>query len=325
MTLNHSAVALIILLLIGSSPAIAQTGSSPAARARQNRAEIERQQREVKAKIDAARRKMNLPPVGQRSPATGVRGPGFTAEDKAWFEKAKARNAAIVAKQFRPRYTFDGGREFAYRFVLQLTTERKATYIAGYAAFDLMDNTGGSFRVLARDNLQKTSSPDVLEPQAIGELTSMLKRTMHVDDEGSDPEVDGDLPAVMGDLRDYFFPSLPDHETVERSGGETVIRESDGKWDTSGFYNANDRSAKGYYDWSVQARGVSGGVLTVTEKRTLRSNDGSIELVGNGSYTFLMARGILQTHSYRGTYKERGSATQISLEISPAATSALDP
>jgi hypothetical protein len=325
MSLNHSAVALMILMLIGSCPANAQSGSSLEARVRQSRTDIERQQREVKAKIDAARRKMNLPPVGQRSPATGVRGPGFTAEDMAWFEKARARNAAIVAKQFHPRYTFDGGREFAYRFVMGLTTGRKTTYIAGYAAFDVVENTGGSFRLLARDNLQKTSSPDVLEPQAIGELTSMLKRTMHVDDEGSDPEVDGDLPAVMGDLRDYFFPPLPHHETVERSGGETVIRESDGKWDTIGFYNPNDRSAKGYYDWSVQARGVSGGLLTVTEKRTLRSNDGSIELVGNGSYTFLMARGILQTHSYRGTYKERGSVTQISLEISPAPAGALDP
>jgi hypothetical protein len=249
----------------------------------------------------------------------------YSPEAKAWAEQARARTAAIEAKRFRPRYTFDGGREFAYRFDLRLTTGKRARYVAGWAAFDVIDNTGGSFRLLARDNVQQSSSPDKLRTQAIGELTGMLKRTTHVSDQGSDPEVDGNLPAALGDIEDWFFPPLPRHETVERGGGQTVIRESDGKWDTIGFYNPNDRGAKGYYDWSVQAREVKGGVLTVTDKRTLRSDDGSVELMGDGSYTFDMSRGILQTHSFRGVLKERGSSTQISLEISPAATSALDP
>jgi len=323
---NQPAIALTALLLVGSSiPASAQTGSSLEARARQHRAEVERQQREVRAKIDASRRKMNLPPLAPRSPTAGGTGPVFSAEDKAWFEKAHARAAAIDAKRFRPRYTFDGGREFAYRFDLRLTTGQRSGYVAGWAAFDVVDNTGGSFRLLARDNVQLTSSPDKLRTQAIGELTGILKRTTHVSDQGSDPEVDGNLPAVLGDIEDWFFPPLPDHETVERGGGQTVIREADGKWDTIGFYNANDRGAKGYYDWSVQARGVGGGVLTVSEKRTLRSDDGSTELVGDGNYTFDMGRGILRTHSFRGTLKELGRVTQISLEISPAPTSALDP
>jgi hypothetical protein len=208
---------------------------------------------------------------------------------------------------------------------LRLATGKRSRYVAGWAAFDVVDNTGGSFRLLARDNVQHTSSPDKLRTQAIGELTGMLKRTTHVSDQGSDPEVDGNLPAVLGDLQDWFFPPLPHHESVERDGGQTVIRESDGKWDTIGFYNPNDRGAKGYYDWSVQARGVKGGVLTVTDKRALRSDDGSTELVGDGSFTFDMARGILHTHSFRGTLKERGSTTHIALEVSPAPATALDP
>ena len=311
--------------LAAPSPAVAQPGSSLDALVRQRLAESERRQREVIAKIEASRRKMNLPPLAPRSPASGGARSAFSAEDKAWFERAHAGAAAIESKRFRPRYTFDGGREFAYRFDLRLTTGKRSGYVAGWAAFDVVDNTGGSFRLLARDNVQLTSSPDKLRTQAIGELTGILKRTTHVSDQGSDPEVDGNLPAVLGDIEDWFFPPLPDHETVERGGGQTVIREADGKWDTIGFYNAKDRGAKGYYDWSVQARGVSGGVLTVGEKRTLRSDDGSTELVGDGNYTFDMGRGILRTHSFRGTLKELGRVTQISLEITPAPTSALDP
>jgi hypothetical protein len=306
-------------------PALAQTGSSLEAQVRQRLAESERRQREVIAKIEASRRKMNLPPLAPRSPTTGGTGSVFSAQDKAWFEQARAKADAIEAKRFHPRYTFDGGREFAYRFDLRLTTGQRSRYVAGWAAFDMKEKSAGSWQLLARDNVQTTSSPDKLRTQAIGELTSMLRRTLHVDDEGNDPEVDGNLPAVLGDLQDWFFPPLPHHETVERSGGQTVIRESDGKWDTIGFYNPNDRGAKGYYDWSVQARGVSGGVLTVNDKRSLRSDDGSTELVGNGSYTFDMARGILQTQSFRGTYREHGSTTKVTLEISPAPTSALDP
>jgi hypothetical protein len=324
--LRSTGLPAIFLLLAGVAiPVGAQTYSNSDDQARQRRAEFDRKQAEVKARIDASRRKMNLPPADSRPLQPGSFNAQLSAEDKAWFEKAHAKNAAIVAKQFRPRYTFDGSREFAYRFDLRLTTGQRSRYVAGWAAFDLLDKSAGSYRVLARDNLQQTAAPDQLREQAIGELTSMLKRTMHVDDEGSEPDVDGDLPAVLGNLEDWFFPPLPDHETVARDGGETVIREADGKWDTVGFYNSKDRGAKGWYDWSVQARGVSGGVLTVADKRSLRSNDGSTELVGSGSYTFDMQRGILLTHSFRGTYKERGSSTQIALEISPAPTTALDP
>ena len=66
-------------------------------------------------------------------------------------------------------------------------------------------------------------------------------------------------------------------------------------------------------------------MLTVADKRSLRSDDGTIELVGEGSFTFDMNRGLLQARRFRGSYKAAGSTTKISLDISPAAASALDP
>lgn len=113
--------------------------------------------------------------------------------------------------------------------------------------------------------------------------------------------------------------------TLSRHAEHNRCSNSGGHWDTSGFYDKSDRSAKGYYSWSVKPRGVSGGVLTASDKRSLRSDDGTIELVGEGSFTFDLARGILQARRFRGNYKEAGSVTKISLEITPAAASALDP
>jgi hypothetical protein len=308
-------------LLVGPAPVRAQ--SSAEIKARQHRAEVERRIRESKARIEAAKRKAGLSPEPTwRGAPPAVRAPAFSAEDKAWFaeqnKKAAAREAA------KPKYKFDGGREFAYRFVLSLTDSEGTRYITGHAAFTLSGRSGGSPQLLARDNLQEVDSLDAFQPQATGELTSMLPRTIHVHEQGDEPDVDKNLPALMGNLEEWFFPPFPQSETDEPSGGQTVIRESDGRWDTSGFYNKLDRSAKGYYEWSVKPRGFSGGVVTATDKRSLRSDDGSIELVGQGGYTISLARGILLSRTFRATHKEGGNVTQVSLEITPATPSALD-
>ena len=304
-----------VIMLIGVKPALAQS--------RQSQADIERRMREHRARMEAAKRKAGLTPEPTwrgAPPPTGPR--GLSAEDKAWFaeqnKKAAAREAA------KPKYKFDGGREFAYRFVLSLTDAEGTRYITGHAAFTISQRSGGSLQLLVRDNLQEIDSLEAFQPQATGGLTSMLPRTIHVHEQGDDPDVDKNLPALMGDIEEWFFPPIPQSETDERSGGQTVIRESDGRWDTSGFYNKLDRSAKGYYDWSVKPRGFSGGVVTATDKRSLRSDDGSIELIGQGGFTFSLARGILLSRTFRGTHKEGGNVTQVSLEITPAATSALD-
>jgi len=322
-----AALAIAQLALAQSSSAVAQTSSSFEEAMRKHRAQVEKMQRQSNFRGEAPSRgpagtpsHRGLPPVNPPDLTSGISPAG-----KAFMARARADMAAQEAARIKPRYTFDGGREFAYRFVLSLTRGRKTSYIAGYAAFDRQDNTGGSWQLLARDNLQLTSSLDALKTQTIGQQTSMLERTMHVDDEGEEPDVDENLPALLGDIGEWFFPPLPRYETEERAHGQTVIRESDGEWSTIGFYNAKDRSAKGFYEWSIQPRGVSSGWLTVDDKRELRSDDGSIELIGNGSYTFDLGRGILQSRSFRGSLKELASVTQISLEITPAAMSALDP
>jgi hypothetical protein len=303
------------ILLCPSATADAQTASSLEARVRQRQAE-------VKARIEATRRKMGVttPPSGRSSTPA----PGISPEGRAWMAQQRAQHASRQAAQIRPRYKFDNGREFAYRFVLTLDKRGETSYIAGFAAFDVAEKSG-SWQLLARDNLQRTSSPDVLQPQVIGVLTSMLRRTIFVDEEGEEPDADRDLPALLGNVEEWFFPPIPRSETEERAHGQTVIRQVDGRWNTIGFYNPNDRSAKGFYEWSIQPRGTSGGVLTVSDKRSLRSNDGSIELLGEGSFTFDLARGILLARQFRGTHRERGQATQVEIEIAPAPTSALDP
>ncbi|MCI0361378.1 MAG: hypothetical protein L0211_23085 [Planctomycetaceae bacterium] len=327
MSLKPGVIVLAVSMLAGSSPALAQSSSHEEAM-RKHRAAVERMQRQSNFRGEAPSRGLGgtasshrgLPPVNPPDLTSGISPAG-----KAFMAKARADSAAREAARIKPRYTFDGGREFGYRFVLSLSRGRKTSYIAGYAAMKLKEKSAGSWTLLTRDNLQLTSSPDSLKAPAIGQLTSMLPRTMHVGDEGDEPDVDENLPAMLGNIEDWFFPPLPRSETEERAHGQTVIRQTDGEWSTVGFYNPNDRSAMGFYEWSIQPRGVSGGWLTVSDKRELRSEDGSIELIGDGSFTVDLGRGILQSRSFRGTLKEGASATLISLEITPAATSALDP
>jgi type II secretory pathway pseudopilin PulG len=307
------------IVVISSAPTLAQSMSSTQARARQ-KAEFEQRLRESRARLDAAQRK-----AGLNSPNwnTSPRGPDISTSDINRMSAARTWQEARRMAQYRPEYKFDGGREFAYRFVLALSEEDGTRYIAGYAAFQPQPAERGRRQLLVRDNLQETHAPSVLEAQMPGELTAMLDRTLHVDDQGEEPRVDDNLPALLGDATDWFFPRLPPTETVDDSGGQTVIRESDGQWDTSGFYDKSDRSAKGYFSWSVTPRGVSGGILSVNDKRTLRSDDGTIELVGEGSYAFDMNRGIMRERRFRGTYKTREGNTRIAIEIMPAPTSAL--
>ena len=304
-----------VLLLFGGQPAAAQS--------RQSQADIERRMKEHRARIEAAKRKAGLAPEPTwrgGSPSSDAR--GFSADDKAWLAKEREKSAAREAA--KPRYKFDGGREFAYRFVLSLTDAEGTRYIAGHAAFTLADKSAGSIQLLVRDNLQELDSLDARQSLAIGEVTSMLPRTIRVNETGDEPDVDKDLPVLLGNLEEWFFPPIPQSETDELGGGQTVIRESDGQWDTSGFYNLLDRSTKGFYEWSVKPRAFSGGVLTATDKRSLRSDDGSIELVGQGGFTFSLARGILLSrHLPRHAQGPRRRDADL-LEITPAPTTALD-
>jgi hypothetical protein len=319
----------LLLVLVALSRAAAQTRSNFDDAIREHRAKVEKMQREGQARSDAIKRKMGLStrPSHRGLPPTSPADltAGMSPEGRAFMAKARADAAAREAARIKPRFTFNGGSEFAYRFVLSLSTNNRTRYVAGYAAFQLHEKSAGSWQLLTRDNLQHTSSPDVLLPQAIGELTSMLRRTTHVSESGEEPDVDENLPAVLGNAEDWFFPPLPDDESDKPFRGETVIRQSDGEWSTVGFYNDKDRSARGYFDWSAAPQGASGGYFTVSDKRALRSDDGSIELIGEGRYVHDLARGILHSRSFRGTYKERGSVTQIQLEVSPADPSALDP
>ena len=319
----------LLLVLVALSQAAAQTRGNIDDALREHRAKVEKMQREGQARSEAIRRKMgqNTRPSHRGSPPTSPADltAGISPEGRAFMAKARADAAAREAARIKPRFTFDGGREFAYRFVLSLSTNNRTRYVAGYAAFQLHEKSAGSWQLLARDNLQRTASPDVLRPQAIGELTSLLKRTVHVSERGDDPDVDENLPAVLGNAEDWFFPPLPHDESDKPFRGETVIRQSDGEWSTVGFYNDKDRSARGFFEWSAQGQGTSGGYFTVSDKRSLRSDDGSIELIGEGRYVHDLARGVLHSRTFRGTYKERGSLTQILLEISPADPSALDP
>jgi hypothetical protein len=140
---------------------------------------------------------------------------------------------------------------------------------------------------------------------------------MQVGSDGLEPEIDGNLPMLLGDAEDWFFPPIPWSETDKRTGGETVIRERDGTWDDFGFYDDKDRSAKGYFDWASEGRGVGSGKLMVTEQRSFRSDDGSRELVGSGRYTFDLARGVLDQRSFQARHVHLGVATTIVLQIVP--------
>jgi len=323
---RHSAIdctvvrtVMLALGLLSAAPALAQSVSSTQPRARQ-KAEFEQRMRESRARIEASRRKAGLSPPNWNTPP---RGPNLSSSESQMMSNVRARNAARNSAKFEPEYKFDGGHEFAYRFVLALTEDYGTRYIAGYAAFQPQTADNGRRQLLVRDNLQETHSPSELEAQVPGELTMMLDRTLHVEAEGKTPDVDKNLPALLGHAADWFFPRLPETETIDDSGGYTVIRESNGQWAGSGFYDKNDRSAKGYFSWSVQPKGVSTGILSVNDKRTLRSDDGTIELIGEGSYTFDLNRGILRERRFKGTYKHHDGVDRISLEITPAPASVL--
>ena len=105
-------------------------------------------------------------------------------------------------------YTFNGGEPFAYVFLLQLINGERKEYVAGVAEFKAVEDSGGTWEFVARDNIRYVRSPNVAMSRP-ADQTMMLRRTMRVSDSGREPDVDENLPALLGNMGDWFFPPIP--------------------------------------------------------------------------------------------------------------------
>ena len=132
MPLNHRSPGLLLvftlLLLVSTAPARAQSMSQ------QQRADIERRIRESRARIEAAQRKARGEPSWRTSPFADP--PQSATQGQGLMSRSRGALDPHTLNRNEPEYKFDGGREFAYRFVLGLTGDEGTSYIAGYAAFN---------------------------------------------------------------------------------------------------------------------------------------------------------------------------------------------
>jgi hypothetical protein len=219
------------------------------------------------------------------------------------------------------KYAFNGGEEFAYAFSMRIAGRGKVSpdqVVAGIAVFQATKNSGGRWEVLARDNIQPLPPSGTLRPTPRGQKTMMLNRAINVDGDGDEPRLDGDLPALLGSIEDWFFPPIPPMLQVKggrRGVGTPVVRTDTGRWRDVGFYNPNDEGARGYYEWEVTPVENRDGLLKVEDKRTFRNRIGSIELVGRGTFRFDVQRGILRSRSFQASFTEGDEATTITIEF----------
>ncbi len=294
-------IVVVTRLALPLTPTDAAQPSDLQRQAEEHRRSVEAHQREVRRRIEAARRSMKGSSSFRHTPAPPL-------------SQSSAPEPPERTRQ-KFEYTFNDGKTFTYVFLLQLTDSKRKQYISGVAEFKPVGESGGTWEFLVRDNIQQVRSLDVAMSRP-ADRTMMLRRTMHVGDDGREPDVDENLPALLGNIEDWFFPPIPRYATEERSLGHAVVlSQFTGDWTSFGRYDKQDHSTIARYEWSIEPKGLSGGVLTVHDKRTFRRNDGLLELTGNGSFTFDTRRGVLQRRSFRGQLKEFTDKTNVAIDI----------
>ncbi len=242
--------------------------------------QVEEHRRKVQQEIEAARRRLKVDGAGQPHGA----GNGAAGRSNSTDRRAKLPTTF--------KYAFNDGREFAYAFDLHLKVGSRKPWeerTAGIAVFQANKDLHGRWEVLARDNIQAVSASGAHRRTPQGQKTTMLSRVLNVDVDGDEPSLDGNLPALLGNLGDWFFPPIVPYVQTEARGrgrGMAVVRTDTGKWRDVGFYDPDDESARGYYEWGIKPLKESGGVLSVEDTRTLRNRIGSIELAGRGTFAF---------------------------------------
>ena len=298
-------IAAITLLALPQAPNHAVPPSELQRRVEEHRRKVEAHQREVRQQIEAARRRMNGSGLGRSS---------FSLTPAPPLPKSRMPDLSRQTKQ-KFEYTFNGGEPFAYVFLLQLINGEHREYVAGVAEFKAVEESGGTWEFVARDNIKYVRSPNVAMSRP-ADQTMMLRRTMHVSDSGREPDVDENLPALLGNIEDWLFPPIPRYATEVRSKGYAVVwSQFTDEWTSFGRYDKEDHSAIARYEWSIVPKGSSNSLLTVHDQRTFRRDDGLLELTGNGSFTFDNPRGILQRRSFRGQLKESTRKTDVLIDI----------
>lgn len=274
-------------------------------RVQEHRQQVEAHQREVRRRIEEGRRRMNASRAGSA--------PLLHTPTSLPSPHSRPPKSTYTRERFE--YTFNDGKPFTYVFLLQLTNDKHRRYIAGFAEFQPVEESGGTWEFVVRDNIQDVRSPNVAMSRPT-DRTMMLSRTMHVRDSGRKPDVDENMPAFLGNIGDWFFPPIPRYTTEVRSMGYAVVPgEFAGEWTSFGRYNKQDHSTIARYEWSIEPKGLSDGILAVHDKRTFRRDDGLLELTGQGSFTFETRRGILQRRSFRGQLKEWTNKTDVAIDI----------
>ena len=266
------------------------------------KSQVEARQREVRARIEKARREMD---DAQRRPWVRGKMPPIP-ETPA---KTSVNGTASGARSRPNEYQFTPGKTFAYVFLLETTKDDRKLHIAGFAVFKVEENLGRNARISARDNLRHVLDLAALEP-AFPQRSRMIDATLHVDGDGYEPAVEGTLPNLLGRPVDWFFPPLPDAVTGSRTQGYPVER---GNVFTAP--PAWDKRNRGFFQWEVKATASMPSQLTLKDSRLLRTDDRSQELVGSGEIVFDRSEGLMARRAFRGTYTSLGRVAQISLTI----------
>ena len=110
----------------------------------------------------------------------------------------------------RVAYDFTPGRVFGYVMVMDATVGEKTEYLGGVVLFQVMGKEGSRHRLHVKDNLRVVHNPDELKPQLPRGSSAFAANSATVNRvHGLRPTADGDLPTMLGDTLEWFFPPLP--------------------------------------------------------------------------------------------------------------------
>lgn len=205
-------------------------------------------------------------------------------------------------------YDFRQGRVIGYIFLMQATVGPKTEYLGGTVIFKKVAEDGGPRapdRLAVIDNMKVVTefTPDLISPQLPTSNLFLPKSVFANRFHGIRPKADGDLPRMLGDTAEWFFPKLP------AKVGETYHKE--------GYWNRSQNvRIPSYFYYDSEAVSESGNLVRVEDKRSLKSNDGfSLDVQGKGVFEFDKKNRLMQRRAMNGVHTVLGETMFVNIRV----------
>ena len=212
------------------------------------------------------------------------------------------------------QYDLPAGRVFGYVMLMQSRVGNKTEYLGGTVLFKSEGKAttmrSGERHVVGNrlaviDNLKVvTQDPEDLLVPRLPVNNQFLPDTIVVNSaHGVRPTADGDLPRMLGNTLEWFFPPLPFRE--------------DGTYHKEG-YVARTRNVRiySYFNYDSKLTKSSGNSSLIKDLRSLQANDGeSLDVQGTSVIEFDKSIQLMTRRSMQGVHKVLGKTMHVQINI----------